>query len=207
MFLTLLSSALAATNEVDLEVGWLGTGDTSFNRVSDSDLLPTYGLRVGLKVHDRIAVIGGWQHGQTGVTVSSGGDESYYYYDGDGGGSSFRSAFYGDLLTVGAKGDVRVNDYFYPYLTAQGAIQLGTVRIDDDPDNDQNLGQLKQSGATGGFVAAVGAEVPVQLGQSGIALAPYLELGYGWLAPMGLSSLGSLRMGGFTGRTGFGVRF
>ena len=157
-------------------------------------------------MHDRVAIIAGWQHSQTGGDISTGSDESYYYYDG-GSSSRFRAAYIGDLISVGAKADLRVNDYFYPYLTAQGAIQLGTVRLDDNADNDQNLGQVQQSGATGGFLAALGAEVPVQLGTSGIAVAPYLELGYGWFAPMGLEELGSLKLGGFSGRTGFGVRF
>ncbi len=205
MLISLLSSALAATNEIDLEVGWLGSGDTTFNRVSDADLLPSYGLRAGLKVHDRVAIIAGWQHSQTGSDIRTNGEDSDYY-DG-GSSSSFRAAYFGDLVSVGAKADVRVNDYFYPYLTAQGAVQLGTVRLDDNADNDQNLGQVQQSGATGGFLAAIGAEVPVQLGTSGIALAPYLEVGYGWLAPMGLEELGALKLGGFTGRAGFGVRF
>ncbi len=204
MLFSLLSSALAATNEVDLEVGWLGSSDASFNRVSDTDLLPSYGLRVGLKVHERVAVVAGWQHSQTGARISSGDDS--YYYDG-GGNSSFTAAYFGEMLSVGAKADVRVNDYFYPYLTAQGALVVGTVRLDDDSGADDNLGQRKQGGTTGGGLLAIGAEVPVALGSSGIALAPYLEVGYGLLAPMALEDLGALKLGGFTGRAGFGVRF
>ena len=71
MLLALITSALAASNEVDLEVGWLGSGDTSFDRVSEANFFPTYGLRVGVKVHTNVAVLAGWQHGQAGNTIDT----------------------------------------------------------------------------------------------------------------------------------------
>jgi hypothetical protein len=203
MLLALVTTALAASNEVDLEVGLLGSGDPTFDRVSEGDVLATYGLRVGVKLHQNVAAIAGWQHGQTGSQLSTYGDTDY---DGSG-TTSLRAAYFGDVFTLGAKGDIRVNEWFYPYVTVQGALERGLVRVDDDASTDENIGQVKQAGVTGGFVAAVGAESPVALGDGGVAIAPYVEVGYGWLAPLQLGDMGSLKLGGVAARVGLGVRF
>jgi len=218
MIAAFLSAAFAAQHEVDLEVGWLLNRSTSWNRVSDGSTFPSVGVRVGARLHRNVAAIAGWQHGQTGVSVrpDSDGDTYYYYedyytdgtsYDEGRPNGNFRTAFYGDTFTLGAKGDVVVNEYFVPYLTVQGALQRGLLRVDADASDDENLGQIQKSAVTGGFVGALGAECPVALGTSGIAVAPYVEVGYAWLAPLKFESIGSLEQGGFAGRAGFGLRF
>lgn len=213
MIAALMSMAFAAENEVDFEVGWMVNGSTSWNRVSTGNTLPTLGVRVGARLHRNLAAIAGWHHGETGVYVRpDGGDETYYYYDDTDSGDdqpsgSVHTAFYGDTFTLGAKGDVVVNEYFVPYLTLQGALQRGMIRADADDTDDENLGQIQKTGVTGGLVAGLGAECPVALGTSGIAVAPYVELGYSYLAPHNFESMGRLEQGGFSGRAGFGLRF
>lgn len=192
--------AFAASVEIDAEAGWVGSPDPALDVYSSSPLLGTAGLRVGFPVPktERLAIIAGWQRGRTG--------QSIYVESGPSGGE-LRSGLTTDQVTLGLKGDVRLASWLYPYATAQGDLAILTARFDDDPEEDDNPGQIKATGVTGGFALAAGVEFPIPLGQLGVSVAPYSEFGYTWLAPATLGDFGDLALRGFSGRVGVGLRF
>lgn len=206
--LLLAFSANAANHEVNLELGWIGARDPAWDTFSNANSHGTFGARVGYRVHPRIAVIAGWHHGSDGLSVE--GD----YEDEDGDGTAdngiqaggYRTAFYGDQVTLGAKADLAVRPWFHPYVAVQGAVMRALVRMDDDAEDDENLTQVQAVGLTGGGVATAGMDFPIPLTPK-LSLALYAEFGYALLAPAQFDQLGSIQFGGFSGRTGMGLRF
>ncbi len=199
-------SAAAATHEVSFEAGWIGAWDPAFDYFADGNALGSYGLRVGYAVHPNVAVIAGWQHAVHGAGIvvpglgSETGDDDYYGQD------AFFAALYSDQVSVGAKADVQLLRWLHPYVTAQLVGMRGLVRLDDDLNDDENVTQREVAGLTGGLLGGAGLDIPIRV-KGRWAIAPYVELGYGWMAPMQLEGLGSLQFAGFSGRTGIGVRF
>ncbi|MFZ5477843.1 MAG: hypothetical protein ACOZNI_13800 [Myxococcota bacterium] len=207
--LLFIGAALAADDEISVELGWIGAHDRAWDVFSRGDSYGTVGLRVGKEVHDRVAIVAGWQHGTVGADVESDDDGDDYDYDtGDTGLSSgsFRAAFYGNQLTLGAKADVELLPWLHPYATVQGVGVVAVVRFDDDLDDDENATQVQRTGFSGGLLAAGGVDFPIRV-KGDVAIAPYLELGYGFVAPIRFDELGEVGFGGFAGRTGVGVRF
>ncbi len=213
----LVSPASAATHEISVEAGWLGTADPAFSLFSDGAAIGSIGLRGGFKVHDHVAVIAGWQHATNGAQVSApggglasggGGDTTYYYGEDDYyyDEVSFRTALYTDQITLGSKADVKVFKWLHPYVAAQVIGMRALARVDDAAGDDENLTQVQRAGVTAGAMGTLGLDFPIGSGGAW-AIAPYVELGYGWLAPVRLGELGNLHLSGFTGRAGVGVRF
>jgi hypothetical protein len=204
LLLVASAPAFAASREVDVELGWQGSSDPAFGLFSTGASLGSVGIRAGWAVHPRVALIAGWQHGTTGVDVG-------YEYDTttSGGGipaGGYQTALYSDTITFGAKADLEVKRWLHPYATVQGAGMRALVRLDDDSTDDENLTQIQRVGITGGAIGAAGVEFPIRLNAS-MALAPYVELGYGWYAPATFADLGTLQFSGFAGRAGAGLRF
>ncbi|MES2640293.1 MAG: hypothetical protein V4850_12440 [Myxococcota bacterium] len=197
-----VSPAAAATHEVSFELGWLGANDPAWDTFSAADSLNSFGLRAGFAVHPNVAVIAGWQHATHGADVYSESDGDDYNSQQD----SFQTAMYTDQITVGSKADVKVFKWLHPYVTAQVVGMRGLARLDDDRNDDENLTQIQRAGLTGGFLAGGGLDflIPVR---DNVSIAPYVEVGYGWLAPMAFQDLGTVQFSGFSGRAGVGVRF
>lgn len=180
--------------EADFELGTIAAPDATFDAFSEADSLSTLGLRVGYRVMPRLTVLLDWQHGSREL-------RTWLPTDGE-----FVAAFSGDQIGLGAKGDLRVNPWFYPYVTAQGVLLVAGTRLDDDLDHNDNLSQTQANGVGGGIYSAVGMEFRIPMGSTPAMLAPYAEGGYGYLAPANLGEAGAIGFSGFTGRLGLGVR-
>lgn len=204
--LALLSGAHAASNQVSAEIGWFGAYDPNWDWFSSGYYIGTFGLRGGLKVHDRVTAIVGWHHGSSGAGVYS----DYDYDEGstvatDFGG--FHTKFVADQITLGAKADWAPIPWVQPYAAVQAVGMRGVARFDDDTNDDENATQTKRAGVTGGVLGTVGSDFPIRTGVQGLAVVPYVEVGYAWLAPMKLGDAGDLSFYGFSGRAGLGLHF
>lgn len=219
---SLAGSAQAADHEISLELGAFGTVDDRFDMFDEGNTIGTMGLRGAFAVHDRVNIVVGYHTGAWGQDVVTGDDEEYYYtYDTDGdyveGGFLFRSAYRSHQLLLGPKADVRITDWLYPYATIQGALFAGTVRMDDDPDQDDNSNQLKGTGFSPGGVAALGIDLVPIASRRAVRAGSHLEMGYGLVATgvykAKVSStdqreeISRFGMGGFYMRWGVGVYF
>lgn len=210
--IALIGAASAASNQVALEGGWIGSPDRNWDLFSPATTYGTFGLRGGLKVHDRVTAIVGWHHGKTGMIVTADRylddyyeeDEEYYASESY---SGYHTSFTGDQVALGAKADVRIAKWLQPYAALQLVGMRGVARFDDDVSDDENPTQVQRAGVTGGLMATGGAEFPIAIGVGDLAIAPYMEFGYGYLLPMQLADLGSLRFSGFSGRAGVGLHF
>ena len=92
-----------------------------------------------------------------------------------------------------------------------GALHLqglyGDLRMDDDPDDDANPGQLQASGVTGGAGASVGIQAIAPTRSRQVSVLFRMEAGYAWFAPLELGDVGRLDPQGVSIRTGIGLRF
>ena len=195
--LALPGTALGATREVRLELGSIAAPDPDWNLFSDADRLSTQGLGVGWTFHDHLALVAGWRRGAHGMTV--GGEST--------GQSDLTATFGGHLFSLGAKADWTIAPWFAPFATARAAGLLGIVRLDDEPDDDENLNQITHAAFAPGALATAGAEFRLPFHDGAFAAATSLELGYAWLAPLSYDPLGDLAFRGFTLTWGAGVRF
>jgi hypothetical protein len=194
--LAVIAQAFAASNEVSVELGTLYTDDPSWALFSDTEGLPSKGLRFGYAVHDRVAVVGGWHHVRRGaeLTLASGS-------------MSTSSAFLGDEFTLGARGDVAIGDAILPYVALSAMMVRGDVRLDDDFEDDDNPGQVRETDWAPGGLAVGGIELRIPQDEAPFTLAMHLEAGYGATAPLRFGEVGQIQPAGFVMRGGVGVRF
>ncbi len=216
----LSSPGRAADNEISVELGSFGTSDDRFDLVHDRGQLGTWGVRGGIGLSEHLGVVAGWHHTATGnqVEVESTFDETVSY-DGEYLYQNFQAAYRGNHFLVGPKVDTAVWGWFHPYATVQGALFVGQVLFDDDPEVDDNPGQLKATAVSPGGVAAVGWDIiPVHFGGGQSGVGWHLEGGYGLVAAAAYKAkpasgngdpaeIARFGLGGFYLRTGVGLYF
>ena len=207
--LALPTAAGAADHELSFELGTPASYDDNFQLFQDDgDFLGTRGLRLGVAVHERVAVIAGWHRGASGTRIEYG--ETYYeddeyeeYYEQTG----MVAALYADEFTLGAKADLPVAVWFRPFATLQGMGLRGLVRIDDDTSSDDNPNQIQRTAFAPGGMATGGLDFRVPFMDGKLAAATSFELGYAYAPPLDFDELGTLKMRGLVFRWGLGARF
>lgn len=214
MNVALLSTALlcgpaaAADNELSLELGSFGTSDSRFDMIRDSATIGTVGGRLGVAVLDNLSVVAGYHRGTWGSQV----DVNDVTQD-----AGFQAAYQGNQILLGPKADVRLTDWFSPYVTLQGGLFFGRVLLDEDSVHDDNINQITASGLAPGGVAALGFDlVPIRQRKQ-LRFGTHLELGTGLVAASGFSAtppgggdkveIARFGFGGFYMRWGIGAYF
>lgn len=211
--LLLVPSALAAPDavagsgdhprfELSAELGTLANPDRTWDLFSSRDAMWSWGVKAGARLSPRIAAITSWNLARRGSFVTMETDTDGDFEDDT---TSFVAAMSAHELTLGAKADVSVGDVFLPYVSAQGLAMIAQMRLDDDPSDRSNPGQLQATGLTGGFLATAGAELRLP-SRSRVTAAWYAELGYGWLARASFGDFGTMKPGGLAVRSGIGLR-
>lgn len=206
----------AADNEISLELGSFGTHDDAFELFHDNGQLGTVGFRGGLGLSRHLGVVAGWHHAATGNTVEV---QSSTATDSESRYQTFQAAYRGHHFLIGPKLDTTALGWFHPYATVQGALFVGRVLMDDDPDVDDNPGQLQATAVSPGGVAALGWDiVPVRPGGGQIGIGWHIEAGYGRVATTSYrahppggngdpAEIARFGLGGFYLRTGVGLYF
>lgn len=208
------SGALAADHEVSFEVSSLVNNSDSYNVFSGGRQgMTALGVRGGWAFHDRLALIGGFQHHRRGSEV--------YLQESE---ASMVAAYFATTYSVGIKADIEPVRWLQLYTTAQASLYQGLMKWDNEPDSRTNLGQLQSSGISGGGVFAGGVEFRIPKGlKLPVGFGFYTEMGYGIIARHSYNnpkdpnapdmtwedgqSIGTMQPGGFTIRSGIGVRF
>jgi len=189
--------------EFNIEAGSLANSDPVWDLVGGETAMPSFGLSAGYRVVERVAIVGAWHHVQRGAAVSapiggSDGEDTQF--------GSFVTAYYGNEYSLGAKADVSLDDIFFPFVSAQGLVLQSQLKMDGDPQVDDEATETGFSGVSPGFLVTGGAEVRFPPGAD-VQVGIDLELGYGWVARTDLDELGTMKAGGFAIRSGVGVRF
>lgn len=215
---TVASPALGAPQErgsveVAVDVAHVPTSSSlAYESISDRSGAWTAGASAAWERSPWLGVQAAWGTWATGVRLEGGGNTTYGYedgYDGSGGdlpGGELATAFRGNGLTVGVRSGPLLWHRVQPFATVRGGLLVGTLRLDDDPDDDENPNQLVARGLTPGFVAAGG----VRLGTSDerdLAVFHQSEVGYALWAPLNLGDYGELALRGVHFRASLGMRF
>ena len=183
--------------EVDLHVAGLVLEDSALREFNGSGATAA-GLRVGYRVAPWITPFVG--------ASANGAGMSHFVADGDT-ADFFQTAYYQDQFFVGLKSAWAPSPYFGLYGLAQGQLVVGLLRIDDDPDVDDNPGQMELEGATAGATAALGMQAAAPVRGDRVEVTFHLEVGYAWNAPLELGDVAMLNIEGVFIRTGAGARF
>ena len=197
-----LQSANAGEREVVLNAGVLNTDDANWSMFGSGSVLPSFGARFAYPIMPHLKVVAGYEYAQNGSTISVYDDTG-----DDGTESEFKTGFFAHQGLVGAKAHWAVSKWVTVYGIAEGDFMLSTVRIDDDPDDDENAGQIERGGATGGVLAAAGLGITVPIRDGSTAWEFHAELGYGYLAPLEIEEVGQLEFSGLSFRAGTGLVF
>lgn len=200
--LILIGHALAGDRELDVHLSVQGSDDPGWTYLSEEGHLTSIGLRAGYPLHKHLVLVGGWEHGASGMEFNTYDDTG-----DDGSETSFQTGSYMNQFQLGVKSGWGPNHWAKFYGTVQADVLYGIVRIDDDKNDDENPGQVEATGVGFGVLGAAGFETAVPLGKSGVSLAFYGELGYTWLAPTNIGEVATIQIDGVSGRVGTGLRF
>lgn len=196
------SSPRRGQREITLNVGILNSDDQNWEMFAEGDVLPSFGARFGYPVVKHFKVVAGYEYGQGGSHVSV-YDES----GEDGENNGFDTGFFSHQALIGGKVHWSPSSWVTLYGIAQGDVMFATVKIDDDPDDDENPGQIERGGVSAGVIAAAGVGVNVPFKGDKMAWEVHAELGYGYIAPLEIEEIGKLEFSGVSFRVGTGLVF
>lgn len=186
------------------EIGSIRNADQNYALFADTNGMFGGGARLAYRPASHLELRLGYQlarHGATVYSANSGYSDFTSAID-----SIFESAFFGHTMTVGARVDASIEGMLLPYAALDAVGLLADVRFDDDPSARDNPGQVTAMGFAPGAGLVGGLELRVPP-QSDVQVGLHLELGYTYLAPMDLADFGTMQAGGFTVRSGLGLRF
>ncbi|MCA9488286.1 MAG: hypothetical protein KC621_00120 [Myxococcales bacterium] len=201
------TEAPAPVLEVSAQLGSLGNSDPAYDVFGNGNGMPTWGLRAGVRLHERVAAQLSWDLSRRGATVHgpsavSGGADFTTYGDS----TSYVAAIVAHQVRLGAKVDVPIAGVLLPYASAAGVLMPLWVRFDDDPADEHSPGQVSETGTSFGLDLLGGVELRIPP-KAPVQVAWYLEMGHGFRTRASLGDLGTMRPGGFTANSGIGVRF
>lgn len=201
MFATLISLLLTPAfaddslhGELALQTGWQHAPDDRYAMFSGDDSLPVWGLRGAWRFNPNVSLLVDWGHG--GATQENNLDIG-----------SWQSQFRANSLGVGLRVDGHLSKHLSPYFNLMADGILAQVRLDDDPNHDDNSTQIRAHGLGIGGYSALGLAVPFGDAHSSVRMTPYLEMGYGLSSNINIGDLGAVRFYGFSGRAGVALRF
>ncbi|MEY3212034.1 MAG: hypothetical protein RIT28_2515 [Pseudomonadota bacterium] len=205
MLCALLLSFLhpAQATEFSVERAALGAADPAYNTIDERDLFAGWGLRAGYTVVPSLTVLGSWSMQRRGASYDAPlvqAEESYS-------ASESATALLGHTAGLGVKWNVLENPWVSPYVSGQGLVQVGTLKLDDDLDRDDNINQISARAIAPGFSVAAGADVGLGLEELPVRPMGHVEIGYGHLAALDYGDLGALHLRGLIVRAGVGVHF
>lgn len=223
---TLFSGLLVASapawagigGEASFEMGNISNNDETFSLVSPTERMRSGGFRAGVRLTERLTVLAGYHHSDISSTVRFYGDEggyqgTYDYYDEDidtgNNASSFDTQLSTHIVSVGPKLDLNIKGVFYPYISAQALVTMQNMALGDDLNGANSATEVLASGSTIGAAGMLGAEfrTPPGILPFGSQVALYFELGHTVTSAATFEPIGDMQNGGYTVRSGVGLRF
>lgn len=203
----LLSGLSLGGTAAAADLGWSVSGelanlhnaDPSWDLFSERNSMPSRGVRGGLKVGPHVTIQAGWHR------ISRGADLEVPTA-GSRGSQSVRVAFLADTYSLGGQVGVPIGDLLVPYASVDGVVLRGVMKLDEDPETRDNLGQVTGSGYSPGLLASGGLELRSPPAPVGWQVAAFLEAGYGWFTRGDYGAFGQMQPGGFAIRGGLGLR-
>jgi hypothetical protein len=206
----LAGSAWAADKEISLDTGILGSSSQAWDMVGGSPV--TIGLSGGIDIAPGLTAIGSAQWSLSGSHNEFGNQWWHDDLEEETGSSPGSEGYIAALRVIqvqgGVRSDILQNSWVRPYGSAKVSASLGSLRLDDDPEDKDNVNQIKATGLSIGGIAAVGAAVERPRKQAGpFAIRGEVEAGYGLGTALKFGEMGELSMSGIHMRMGIGLRF
>jgi hypothetical protein len=206
----LAGNAWAGDKEISLDTGSLLASSDAWNVVGGNPMT-TVGISGGWDIAPGLTAVGG-------VNLSRSGAENHFgnqWWDDDDeaaskapGTEGYVAALRVIQLQAGVRSDILQNSWVRPFGVAKMSANVGSIRLDDDPEDKDNINQVKASSLSIGGVAAVGVAVERPRKKAGpFAVRGELEAGYGIGTSLNFDEIGKLGMSGVHLRMGLGLRF
>ncbi len=173
------------------ELGTLQNTDPSYDLFSNSNLMPSRGVRLGVTMMDTLTIETGWHRVRRGLHEET---------------LDIQTAFFADEFILGPKVSHGFADVFYPYAAVHGVLIRGVMKFDDDSSNKRNAGQIKETGMAPGVLTMGGIEFRSPTARGKLAVAAHFEAGYGWFQAAEFGDIGTMQPGGFAIKGGIGLR-
>jgi hypothetical protein len=205
----LATSAWAGDKEISLDTGSLLTSSDGWEVIGGTPMT-TVGISGGWDIAPGLTAVGGVNWSLSGATNHFG--NQWWEDDVDGtsapGSEGFIAALRVVQLQAGVRSDLMQNRWVRPFGVAKMSANIGSLRLDDDPKDKDNVNQIKASGLSIGGIAAVGVALERPRKTAGpFAVRGELEAGYGFATALKFDEIGKLGMNGMHMRLGFGIRF
>jgi len=192
----LAAPALAGPLEIAAEASSLPTFEQGFQRFGAASATPAFGVRLGWEPERHVTVTFAAHHAQRGAAIDT---------TSNGNGQA-RSAWVGDDVALGARGNLPIGSAFRFTGEAAATLLRGSARVDDNGRDAGSPVQYRAVGVAPGFRLAGGAAVVIDQSALPVPLTFFAAGGYDWSAPLKQGVLGDLRVRGFAVRAGLGVR-
>lgn len=210
LFSTLLAaSAFAADKELSLDANLFSAPGSEWNMVGGAPF-SSLGLTGGMDIAPGLTLVGG-------VQVGSSGSEGYFsdWWDEEAIDSSQKPGSEGFIAAVqlaqvqaGVRTDILPQSWVRPYGSLKATASLGSLYLDDDPNDKNNVNQISERGVSIGGHIAAGMAVEQPRRQAGpFAFRGELELGYALATDLSFGDIGSLSLNGMHIRVAGGIRF
>jgi hypothetical protein len=205
----LASNAWAGDKEISLDTGSLLASSAAWDVVGGNPMA-TVGISGGWDIAPGLTAVGGLNWSRSGATNHFG--NQWWEDDGDvveaPGSEGYIAALRVIQLHAGVRSDILQNLWARPFGVAKMSASMGSLHLDDDPDDKDNVNQVKASGMSIGAIAAVGVAVERPRKKAGpYAVRGELEAGYGFGTALKFDQIGKLGMSGMHMRMGIGLRF
>lgn len=207
LLLWMVAGAFAADHELTVDFGTHQTADRSFDLFSSDESVASRGVRVGVAVSDRLAIVGDWHHQAQGARTYAWETDDCGYYDECGDSMEFIAAWRAEEFALGAKYDVMAFPWLQFYGVAQADALIGHVWLDADSSDPDSPSQVKEGGFAPGGQAALGIEARLPQGGAPFTLGADFEVGYAVFGKVNADPIGNLDPSGAYVRLGAGVRF
>ena len=206
-----LSPAFALDHEVTLETGYLKNEGPAFNLFSESNRMNAVGIRAVGALGEHLGIVGSWQHTGQKAEINVGqyteaDEDSDFDYGPQT--QTYQSELQADQFSLGPIADWEIfNGALAPYVHADMIVQRATAHLRSGIENYPNRVELERTALQAGVAAMVGITVNVPI-IAGSEVTGHVEVGTTqYLGSLKFQDFGEMQPGGFTLRTGIGLRY
>jgi hypothetical protein len=194
------SPADAADIGLSLESGVIGTSGEAWDIIGGGGI-DTIGVGGSFGLNDNFQAVASLNLGVKGA--------KNYLTDPNSPGDAegFVASLTVAQLSAGIRYDLLPEAQWVPFAAARGELMLGNMRLDDDPQHDDNINQIEQSSISAGGNVGLGVAWQGSAPLIGSTLRVELEGGFGVASALSLGELGDLDISGARVRGSVGVLF
>lgn len=210
--LLFVSPAWALDHELTVQTGYVTNDDPAFNLFSERNRMSGVGIRAVGALGDHLGLVGNWQHTGRGASVNGAYDYEVYDEESDAFYGTYtreyQSALRTDQFSLGPIADWEMFDgTLAPYVHADMLVQRGTAYLASGEENYPNRVEIQRSAWHAGVAAMAGVAVNIPV-IAGFEATLHAEVGTTqYFGALNFNDLGAMQPGGFTLRTGLGVRY